>query len=182
MLAALFAFLSILLIFVMATNNTFFVWAFSRHQNIMSWYIRPIFMIPFCYYAYQRNPTGISLTIFLLLTSMFWFPHPELVDAKVQGFLQMEKEYLTQNWTLSKIFISSLVPLSMAGLAYAFWKHSTKAGIILVIAIAVFKTIWSIVEGGETGTAVIIPALLGLVICMVFIYYGLKRIKKLKAE
>lgn len=181
-LAALFAALSLLFIILMATNDTFFTWTFSRHQNILSWYVRPIFMIPFCYYAYKRNPLGISLTVFLLLTSMFWFPHPELVDAKVQGFLQMEKEYLTQNWTLSKAIISSMVPLSMAGLAYAFWKRSAKAGIILVVAIAVAKALWSVVEGGEAGTAVIIPATLGLVVCIVFIYYGLKRAKKQKAE
>jgi glucose-6-phosphate-specific signal transduction histidine kinase len=181
-LAALFAALSLLFIILMATNNTFFTWTFSRHQNILSWYVRPIFMIPFCYYAYKRNPMGISLTVFLLLTSMFWFPHPELVDAKVQGFLQMEKEYLTQNWTLSKISISAMVPLSMAGLAYAFWKRSAKAGILLIVAIAVAKALWSVVEGGEAGTAVIIPATLGLVVCIVFIYYGLKRAKKQKAE
>ena len=62
-----------------------------------------------------------------------------------------------------------MVPLSMAGLAYAFWKRSAKAGILLVVAIAVAKALWSVVEGGEAGTAVIIPATLGLVVCIVFI-------------
>ncbi|WP_386688693.1 hypothetical protein [Lonepinella sp. MS14437] len=57
------------------TNNAVFDWVFARHQNPLSWYIRPLFIIPLCWFAYRHSLTGIATTVFALLTSMFWFPH-----------------------------------------------------------------------------------------------------------
>lgn len=177
-LTGLFALLSIFFIVVMATNQSFFDWTFARHQNILSWYIRPLFLLPFCYFAYKRNPFGISLTIFLLLTSMFWFNEPITIDGKVKEFLLMEKEYLTTNWDMTKILITSMVPVLLGALVIALWKRSLKGGVVVLILIAVIKTIWSLVEGGEAGTSIILPAILGLVICISLIYYGFKRSEK----
>lgn len=48
----------------------FLNWAWARHHNPLSWYIRPLFVLPFCYFAYavrsthspgrgaQRSPLG----------------------------------------------------------------------------------------------------------------------------
>lgn len=179
-LAIIFSLLSLLFIVLMAANQSFFEWTFARHQNVLSWYIRPLFIIPFCYFAYKRNPFGIALTVFLLLTSMFWFPEPAAIDGQVSEFLAMEREYLTTNWTIAKVLISSLVPISMGLLAYAFWRRSIKAGLWIVAAIAAAKVLWSVAEGGESGQAVIIPATIGLVLCVVLIYYGYKKFEKHK--
>ena len=173
--AVLFAVLSVAFIFLMGTDHEFFEWAFARHQNILSWYIRPIFMIPICYFAFKRNATGISATIFLLLISMFWFPRPDAIDPKVADFLTMEREYLTENWTAGKIMITSIVPISMGLLIWGLWKRNIKAGIGVLIGIAVGKIIWSVVEGGTSGAKVIIPALVGLGICLVAIIWWYKR-------
>jgi hypothetical protein len=64
---------------IAATGNTdeFVAWAWERHHNVLSWYIRPLFLLPFCYFAYRRSLWGIVLTLFVLATSMFWFPAPE---------------------------------------------------------------------------------------------------------
>lgn len=176
----LFAILSVIFIIAMAVNSTFFQWTFARHQNILSWYIRPLFMIPLCYFAYKRNPFGIAVTIFLLLTSMFWFPEPKITNQTVEEFLIMEKEYLTTNWNLTKILISCLIPISLGSLIIAIWKRSIKVALLIIAFIAIAKTLWSIMEGGKSGTAVIIPAIVGLVLCVVFIYYGFKRFEKRK--
>ncbi|MDK2808285.1 MAG: hypothetical protein PWP24_1020 [Clostridiales bacterium] len=173
--ALLFAFLSIGFVLLMATDQTFFEWAFSRHQNVLSWYIRPIFMIPICYFAYKRNATGISATIFLLLISMFWFPRPAEIDPKVGDFLAMEREYLTQNWTGAKILVTSIVPISMGLLVWGLWKRNMKAGIGVLVGIAFGKIIWSVAEGGSSGAKVIVPAILGLVICLVAIIWWYKK-------
>lgn len=175
-LTGVFTLLTVLFIAIMATNENFFSWTFARHHNVLSWYIRPLFIVPFCYFAYKRNALAISITAFLCLTSMFWFPEPAVVSEQVKGFLDMEKEYLTTNWTAGKILFSLvLVPGSLSLLALAFWKRSIKAGIAIVVAIAVAKSLWSVVEGGQAGQSVIIPAAVGLVICVVLIYYVIRR-------
>lgn len=176
-----FAALSVVFLLLMASNQAFFDWTFARHQNPLSWYVRPIFLVPFCYYAFKRNPLGISMTVFLLLTSMFWFNEPTVINEKVREFLLMEKQYLTSDFTIIKFLVGLLVPASMTALAYAFWKRSLKAGLIIMVLIAVVKTLWSVVEGGTAGTAVIIPAMLGLVICIALVYYGFRRFNRSKS-
>ena len=51
--------------------NEFHSWARTRHHNPLSWYIRPLFLLPFCCFAYKRSMWGIALTLLALSTSMF---------------------------------------------------------------------------------------------------------------
>ena len=41
---------------IAATSSTdeFVAWAWARHHNILSWYVRPLFILPFCFFAYMR--------------------------------------------------------------------------------------------------------------------------------
>lgn len=171
----LFIVLTVGFVLLMAMDKTFFDWAFARHHNVLSWYIRPLIILPLCFFSYRRSGLGISITAFLGLTSMFWFPEPSVVDEKVMGFLEMEKAYLTTNWTLTKVLISSFVPLTLYLLCLAFWKRSIKMGLGMIVLIAVLKTLWSVTAGGEAGTSVIVPAMLGLLICVVVIYLVMRR-------
>lgn len=171
--------LMILLFLILAfTSEAFFNWAYDRHQNQLSWYIRPLFLIPYCYFVYKRSWAGILGTMFVLLTSMFWFPKPEVVSEQVKLFLEMEKEYLTGHWGIGKILLSSLVPFSLAALAMAFWKRSIWIGVAVLILIAVAKMTWSVVFGGEAGKSIFVPAILGLIICIAFVYIGYKKMEK----
>lgn len=174
--ALVFGALTILLIVLAFTNRAFFDWAYERHQNQLSWYIRPLFLIPFCYFAYRRSWTGIMGTLFVLLTSMFWFPKPAVVNEQVKQFLEMEKEYLSGGWGMTKILISLLVPISLTVLAAAFWKRNLWFGLSVMALIAVAKMIWSIAYGGEAGRSVLLPAVVGLVVCTGLIYLGYKRL------
>ena len=36
------------------TLDEFGAWAWERHHNVLSWYIRVLFLLPFCYFAYKR--------------------------------------------------------------------------------------------------------------------------------
>lgn len=179
-LAIAFGVLTILFFALAFTNESFFRWTFDRHQNQMSWYIRPLFLIPFCIFAYKRSLSGIFGTVFLLLTSMFWFPEPDTVSDQVTAFLIMEQEYLTGDWGFAKVLITLLVPTSLAALAVAFWKRSLWLGISVLAFIAVAKMIWSVAFGGTSGSAVIAPAIIGLLICIVLIYVGFRRLEKKK--
>lgn len=177
-LGILFFILTILFIFLVMTNKSFIDWAYERHQNQLSWYIRPLFIIPFCLFAYKRSLAGIMATIFMVFTSMFWFPKPVEVSNQVVEFLEMEKEYLTGDWGLSKVLIALLIPVSLSALAVAFWKRSLLVGIAVMVFIALAKIGWSVVFGGESGSSVFVPALVGLVVCIILIFIGYKKMER----
>lgn len=177
-LGGLFLILTILFIILAMTNKSFFDWAYERHQNQLSWYIRPLFIIPFCFFAYKRSWAGIMGTMLMVFTSMFWFPKPVEVSNQVVEFLEMEKEYLTGDWGLSKVLIALLIPASLSALAAAFWKRSILVGTAVMVSIALAKISWSVVFGGESGKSVLVPAMVGLVICIILIFIGFKKMEK----
>lgn len=126
----------------------------------------------------KGNIIGIIITLIALLTSMFWFLKPETIDPKVEEFLAMEMDYLFGEWSFNKILLSSMVPLIMFALAYAFWRHSWKYGILVINLIAILKVLWNLYTGDGSGLSVVLPALIGLVICNFVIWIAYKIIKK----
>lgn len=157
------------------TVPAFFEWAFQRHHNQWSWYIRPLFLIPYGICAYKRSFTGMMATLFALLTSMFWFPKPELVSEQVSAFLAYEQDYLYGQWNLAKVLISTMVPLSLAALGYTFWKRSLLMAFVVMVLIALSKILWSILNAGDSGYSIIVPAIIGLVICGGTLWWFLKK-------
>ncbi len=179
-IAAIFAGLTIIFIILAMNSQSFFNWVFERHHNQLSWYIRPLFLIPFCYFSYKRSWTGVMATIFALFTSMFWFNKPEVVNEQVVGFLKYEKEWLSKSWETGDVLLALTVPFSFFLLALAFWKRSLWMGLAVVILMASGKIFWSIQSAGESGKSIIIPAVLGLALCFGLILLGFKRLEKKK--
>ncbi len=70
------------------------------------------------------------------------------------------------------------VPVSFFALALAFWKRSLVMGLGVVVMMATGKIIWSILNAGESGKSILLPALLGLGICSALIYWGFKRLER----
>lgn len=153
---------------------SFGAWAWARHHNPLSWWVRPLFLIPFCYSAYRKSGLGIAATLILLATSMFWFPVPETVDPEIEAFLRAEREYLLGEWDLLKIFIAMFIPLSFIALGRAFWIRSWAWGIGVLIFMMATKLLWSIHYGQGSGISIIWPASAGLAACLAFAWY-LKR-------
>ena len=161
------------------TTDEVAAWAWARHHNELSWYIRPLFLLPFCYFAYRRSLWGIVLTVLALLTSMFWFPAPERVDPRAAEFLAAERDYLTGDWTLTKILLALLVPVSFAALAVAFWRRSLVWGLAVINAMVLVKVVWSFYFGEESGGLTLLPsALVGLAVCDAVILYVVRRMRK----
>lgn len=156
--------------------SQFIEWAWARHHNILSWYIRPLFLLPFCYFAYKRNIWGIILTIVALATSMFWFPAPENPSPGVIEMLNAERDYLLGTWTFWKILAGLYIPLTFYLLALAFWRRSLRYGLVVINAMLIFKIIWTFVVS-ETGGAIthLIPAIVGLIICNAVVIFIIKR-------
>lgn len=177
-IGGIFLALTIVFIVVSMTNRPFFDWVFERHHNQWSWYLRPLFLLPFCYFAFKRSFAGMMISIFALFTSMFWFPKPEVVSESVIAFLEFEKDYLYGEWNLSKILLTLTIPISFIALGLAFWKRSLIMGIGVVVLMATGKIVWSIQNAGESGKSILIPAILGLLICCGLIYFGFRRLEK----
>lgn len=177
-IATLFLILTIGFLVLFLSNKEFSDWAYSRHQNILSWYIRPLFIIPLCWFAYKKSLSGISITIFALFTSMFWFNTPQVVAPAVEEFLAFEKSYTFGAWDFQKIFLSLSVPLFFYLLTLAFWKRKLMYGIYVIAGAAVLKVIWSIAFAGSSGASIIKPAITGLVLCIGAVYMFIRKKKR----
>jgi hypothetical protein len=165
---------------IAATSSTgeFVAWAWSRHHNILSWYVRPLFILPFCFFAYRRSLFGIVLTIIALATSMFWFPVPEHASPAVNEMLKAEEAYLTADWTLWKVLVALLIPLTFAALGLAFWRRSLAWGLAVVNAAILFKIAWTFLFSTEAGAMSHLPAaVLGLVVCDALILYVMRKMR-----
>ena len=170
---------------IAATSSTveFVAWAWARHHNILSWYVRPLFILPFCFFAYRRSLLGIVITLLALATSMFWFPAPEHAGTAVNEMLKTEEMYLTANWTLWKVLIALLVPITFAALGLAFWRRSLFWGLAVVNAEIIFKIAWTFLFSTGAGAMSHLPAaVIGLVVCDALILYVMRKIRAGSSE
>lgn len=153
-------------------------WAWARHHNVLSWYIRPLFLLPFCWFAYRRSPAGIAATLLALATSMAWFPAPATVSPAVAAMLQAERDYLLGEWNVAKVAVALLVPLSLGTLAAAFWRRSLVWGLVVVNAMVGVKITWTFVFAPAEGAlAHLVPALAGLVVCNLVLLAAMRRLR-----
>lgn len=153
----------------------FLSWAWERHHNPLSWYIRPLFVLPYCYFAYKRRPWGIALTILAVLSSMFWFPAPATVDSRAAEFLAMEQQYISGSWTLAKVAMTALVPIWFFVLGWAFWRRSWLAGFLVVNVGALLKVIWSFYFGGASAWSILPAVGLGALVVNGVMLYAYRR-------
>lgn len=157
------------------TAVDFLEWAWQRHHNILSWYIRPLFLLPLAWFAWRRSGFGITLTLVALATSMFWFPAPATPDPRVEEFLAFEQEWLTGQWTPAKVALTLVVPVGLAAYCLAFWRRSVRWGLALLNLMAVGKLVWGVAAGSGTGWAMTVPLLSGLLLCDIVMLSVLRR-------
>jgi len=166
---------------IAVTGNTdeFLAWAWARHHNVLSWYVRPFFLLPFCYFAYEKSLTGIAITLVALATSMCWFPAPENPSPAEVGILAAEKEYLTGEWTFAKIAGALTIPIAFMALALAFWRRSLLWGLAVINAGILFKIAWTFIISDVAGALSHLPAaVLGLTVCNAVILWVMRRLRK----
>lgn len=156
----------------------FLNWAWERHHNPLSWYIRPLFVLPFCYFAYKKNVWGVVLTIVAVATSMFWFPAPDIEDSRATEFLAIERQYITGSWTLTKIAMTALVPIWFFVLAWVFWQRSWLAGFLVINVGALLKVIWSFYFAGASAWSIIPAVSLGALVINGVMLYVYRRVRR----
>ena len=142
----------------------FLSWVWARHHNELSWYVRPLFLLPFCFCAYRRSLTGIVATLLVFPTSLFWFPAPENPSARVEGYLAWERQFLLEGSVVARVALVLLVVAFFAALAAAFWKRSWLWGLAVLNAGTLLKVIWSVAFGGAAGWASLAPSIFTLAV------------------
>ena len=144
--------------------NDFLSWVWARHHNELSWYVRPLFLLPFCFFAYRRSLTGILATLLIFPTSLFWFPAPENPSPRVEGYLAWERHFLTEGSVVARVALVVLVVTFFVALAVAFWRRSWLWGLAVINAGTLLKVVWSVAFGGTAGWASLVPSLFTLAV------------------
>lgn len=140
-------------------------WIWDRHQNLFSWYSRPLFIIPACYYAYRHKLWYTVGFMVLMFTSLFWFAAPTEVSPYVSDYLAWEKEFFLVSESVAPLVLLVVAVVGfLAGLFYAFYTRSLWYGLLLINAGTLLKVIVSVGFGGESGFSSVVPSLSSLMI------------------
>ena len=166
----LFGIMTIILIYLFFSNNIFFMWTFQRHRNILSWYIRPLFIIPIIWSAYKKRFSGISISVFGLFTSMFWFPKPNITNPEIAKFLNFEANYLKSGWTMDKIALFFTVIIFFIFIIVSTWTKNWKLLLLILIATAILKIFNSYLLTGNSALSMLKPAVAGLIVCVIAVF------------
>lgn len=154
-------------------------WVWGRHQNLFSWYSRPLFIIPAAYYAYRRKLWHVIGFMALMATSLFWFDAPLTVPAAVTEYLEWEKRlFLTNDNRLPLVVLMFAVISFLLLFFYSFWKRSPWYGLALINIGTVIKIIVSIVFGQDAGMAAIVPSLSSLLVINLFAWFLWRRTRR----
>lgn len=143
--------------------NQLLEWAWARHHNPWSWYIRPLFILPFCYFAWRRNLIGVVLTVLATLTSTAWFPAPATPNPEILRYLEVERRWLTSGPLTTAMVL--LVGASLWLLASAFWTRRLLYGVLVLNVATFLKVVFSMTFGGKAGWASLAPSIATLAIC-----------------
>ena len=149
-------------------------WAWARHHNPLSWYIRPLFILPFCYFAYKRNVRGMVWTLVAVTSSMFWFPAPATPDPTATAFLAVERQWITGPLTLDRLVLTALIPIWFIALAAAFRHRMWVAAASVIVVGTALKVAWSFYMGGASAWIIVPPVALGNAVCagvLMYVYW-----------
>ena len=153
-------------------------WAWARHHNALSWYIRPLIIIAFAMAAWNKKLLlTIGLGLFFPISAIV-FPAPEHPKPFITNFLAEERAWIEALSLWNGIAFVCLVVAFLWLLAASLWKRSFWLGILVANLGGAAKLVFSLFSWGEPGMTVIIPTLFtALVIngaALAFWHYRLK--------
>lgn len=140
-------------------------WIWLRHRHPFSWYSRPLFIIPACYFAYRRRLLLVIGFMVLLLCSLFWFPSPEVVPESFVAYLDWEKQLFFTNKSILPL---TLLIFFVSGFLFswfmAFWNRNYWLGLILINVSTILKILVSVWLAEQAGFAAVAPSIFSLAI------------------
>ncbi|HYZ70276.1 MAG TPA: hypothetical protein VE528_01340 [Thermoleophilaceae bacterium] len=144
----------------------------------LSWWIRPLFLIPFAFFAYRRSWLGIAVTLVALATSMFWFPRPARGDPQVAEFLAAERRAVLGEWTLPKVVMLASIPAFFLGVGAAFWRRALWLAVLLIGLGALMKVVWSFAIGDDSARTLVPPAVFTFLVTALAVALGTGRLRR----
>jgi hypothetical protein len=156
----------------MDTLVDFLTWAWARHHNPLSWYIRPLFILPFCYFAYHKSVRGMLWTVVAVTSSMFWFPAPATPDARAVEFLDVERQWVLGPLTPAQLVLTALIPVWFVALAAAMRRRLWAAAAAVIMAGTALKIAWSFYMGGASAWIIVPPVALGNAVVAGVLFYA----------
>jgi hypothetical protein len=132
-------------------------WAWARHHNPLSWYIRPLFILPFCYFAYLKSVRGMVWTVVAVTSSMFWFPAPATPNPAAVTFLEVERRWITGPLTPAQLVLTGLIPVWFIGLAMALRRRFWGVAAAIIMTGTMLKVAWSFYMGGASAWIIVPP-------------------------
>jgi hypothetical protein len=156
----------------MDTLSDFLNWAWARHHNPLSWYIRPFFILPICYFAYKNSIRGVLLTVVAVTSSMFWFPAPVTPDPTAATFLEVERQWIAGPLTLAQLVFTALIPVWFIALAAAFRRRLWMVAALVIAAGTALKVAWSFYVGGASAWIIVPPVALGNAVVAGVLFYA----------
>ena len=155
----------------------FLSWAWSRHHNPLSWYIRLLFLLPFCYFAYKRSTWGIVLTLFALATSMVWFPSR---NGRTTGHSSFWRDGEGLSYGPLDPYEGALGSAGAgmpSGVGPGFLEEIPSLRVGCSRLDCADKIAWSFYYGGESELALLPSALVGLIACQAAVLYVVYRVR-----
>ena len=156
----------------------FLNWAWARHLNPLSWYVRPLFILPFCYFAYKKSVWGMALTVVAVASSMFWFPVPATPDPRAVTLLAVERQYVGGPWTLGRIVLTALVPIWFIALAWTVRQRSWVGVAAVIGAGTLLKLGWLFRAAGSSAWVIVAPVALGTAVCAIVLVIAYTRVRR----
>ncbi|HZB83209.1 MAG TPA: hypothetical protein VE288_10270 [Rubrobacteraceae bacterium] len=156
-------------------------WVWARHHNELSWYVRPLFILPFCWFAYRRSLLGLGVALLVFPTSLFWFSAQENPSPRVEGYLAWERQFLTDSNVTVRVALVLLVVAFLVALGAAFWRRRWLWGLAVLNVGTLLKVIWSVAFGGEAGWASLLPSIVTLAIVNAVVLLAMRFLRQRRA-
>ena len=139
--------------------NTFADWAWARHHNEWSWYIRGFIIIAFCGAAWRRHlPALVGLAIFFPVSAVI-FPAPQTPKPYVVTFLETERTLLESlSFPEMMLFLVTVIAFLWI-LAAAFWHRSLFYGLLVANLGGAIKLGFGYWAWGDIGAIALVPTL-----------------------
>jgi len=133
--------------------------------------MRPLFGAVMFYGAWVNSWLLLATGVFSLSTSWFWFPKPKRTHAWVEKFIDVEKRYITPPWELEKVLSLIFVLIFLIIVTISFWYHDARLALVLFIAGALYKAIWSLYVSGKAGIPAAVVGIVSAILAAVALYF-----------